>query len=163
MPGRALAIGLMQMVLKRSRTLARTIQHCARAATALHSLKHHRKQAPPRRLRVGISASDLGRLAQRVLERSVAEPGLDHLDLELPSVTEAIADIRRRLEVDIESDFDHLTSHLDRPIQLVAYFLAMLELARWGLVEARQTDARSPIILRRTAAPAGSLVSEWDT
>lgn len=118
---------------------------------------------PPRELRLGVTALELARLADRILRRSIAEPDLDHLDLELPSVSDAIADLRRRLEAEIETDFDRLTAHLERPLELVAYFLAMLELARWGLVEARQTDARSPIVLRRTAAPAGVLISEWDT
>lgn len=117
----------------------------------------------PRELRIAMSALDLARLAERILLRASAEPGLDHLDLELPSVSDAIADLRRRLEAEIETDFDRLTAHLNRPIELVAYFLAMLELARWGLVEARQADARSPIVLRRTATPAGALISEWDS
>jgi segregation and condensation protein A len=119
---------------------------------------------PPRReLRLGVTALELARLADRILRRSIAQPDLDHLDLELPSVSDAIADLRRRLEADIETDFDRLTAHLERPLELVAYFLAMLELARWGLVEARQTDARSPIVLRRTEGPAGVLISEWDS
>lgn len=117
----------------------------------------------PRQLRLGVSAPDLAALADRILRRSTAELGFDHLDLELPSVSDAIADLRRRLEAEIETDFDQLTAHLHRPIELVAYFLAMLELARWGLVEARQTDPRSPIVLRRTATPAGALISEWDS
>ncbi len=119
--------------------------------------------APERPLRIGVIASELTWLADRVLARSTAEPGLDHLDLELPSVTDAIADLRRRVEAELETDFDRITAHLDRPIEVVAYFLAMLELARWGLVDARQADARAPITLRRTAAPAGALISEWDT
>ena len=70
--------------------------------------------------------------------------------------------LRRRLDAEIETDFDRITAHLQRPIELVAYFLAVLELARWGLVEARQADHRAPIVLRRTASAAGSLLSEWD-
>ncbi len=116
-----------------------------------------------RPVRIGLDATGLAMLAGRILERATAEPGLDHLDLELPSVTDAIADLRRRLETEIETDFDRVTAHLDRPIELVAYFLAMLELARWGLIEARQAEPHAPITLRRTAAPAGALISEWDT
>ena len=118
---------------------------------------------PPRQLRVGVDAIDLSRIAQRILRRVAAEPDLDHLDLELPSVSEAIADLRRRLDAEIETDFDRLTAHLHRPIELVAYFLAMLELARWGLIEARQADHRAPIVLRRTETSAGTLLSEWDS
>ncbi|MBI5158023.1 MAG: segregation/condensation protein A [Acidimicrobiia bacterium] len=118
---------------------------------------------PPRDLRIGVGSEELHRIAERVLRRLAAEPDLDHLDLELPSVSAAIADLRRRLDAEIETDFYRITAHLGRPIELVAYFLAVLELARWGLVEARQADHRAPIVLRRTTAPAGTLVSEWDT
>lgn len=119
---------------------------------------------PPRTREIGVGLADLVRIADRVLRRRSAEPPLDHLDLELPSVSDAIADLRRRLDAEIETDFDRITSHLQRPIELVAYFLAVLELARWGLVEAHQSDHRAPIVLRRTTVAAGSsLVSEWDT
>ena len=118
---------------------------------------------PPRELRIGVGPHDLLRIAERVLQRIAAEPDLDHLDLDKPSVTAAIADLRRRLEIEIETDFDRITAHLRRPIELVAYFLAVLELARWGLLEARQADPRAPIVLRRTTASAGTLLSEWDS
>lgn len=117
---------------------------------------------PPQGLRIGVTSSDLTRIAERVLSRVGEEPDLDHLDLELPSVTDAIAELRRRLDAEIETDFDRITAHLQRPMELVAYFLAVLELARWGLVEARQADYRAPIVLRRTASASGSLHSEWD-
>lgn len=117
---------------------------------------------PPAELRIGVDAPGLAAMALRILSRAEDEPGLDHLDLDLPSVSEAIADLRRRLDADIETDFERLTRHLDRPIEVVAYFLAVLELARWGLVEARQADHTAPITLRRTSSAVGAVVSEWD-
>src|SRR3990172_9163135 len=117
---------------------------------------------PPAELRIGVDAPGLAAMALRILSRAEDEPGLDHLDLDLPSVSEAIADLRRRLDADIETDFERLTRHPDRPIEVVAYFLAVLELARWGLVEARQADHTAPITLRRTSSAVGAVVSEWD-
>ena len=117
---------------------------------------------PPAEVRLTMGAAEFADLAQRVLSRPVAEPDLDHLDLDLPSVTEAMADLRRRLDSEIETDFERVTAHLDRPVEVVAYFLAVLELARWGLVEARQEDATAPITLRRTDGEPTELVSEWD-
>ena len=55
-----------------------------------------------------------------------------------------------------------MTGHLDRPIEVIAYFLAVLELARWGLVEARQDQLGDPIVLRSTGKSQGTYVSEWD-
>jgi len=119
--------------------------------------------APQVDVRVPIDADGLADLAERVLARALATPDLDHLDLELPSVSDAIADLRRRIDAEVETDFARLTDHLDRPIEVVAYFLAVLELARWGLVEARQESIDAVITLRRTGAASGDLVSEWDS
>jgi segregation and condensation protein A len=119
-------------------------------------------EPPAAVVRIGATPADLAIIAQRVLERAQEEPGLDHLDLDLPSVSDAIADLRSRLDAEIETDFERVTAHLDQPIQVIAYFLAMLELARWGLVQARQTDATDPIVLRRVDSNIGAVVSEWD-
>jgi segregation and condensation protein A len=117
---------------------------------------------PDAEVRVPVDASGLARIAEDVLTRTSADPDLDHLDLDLPSVSDAIAELRRRIDAEIETDFQRLTSHLGRPIEVVAYFLAVLELARWGLVEARQADIDAAIVLRSTGRARSSLVSEWD-
>ena len=113
-------------------------------------------------VRVPIDIHGLTELAERVLSRSQEAPDLDHLDLDLPSVSDAITDLRRRIDAEVETDFTRLTSHLNRPIEVVAYFLAVLELARWGLIEARQKHIDAMITLRATGKLAGDLVSEWD-
>jgi len=118
--------------------------------------------APPGEIRLGLTAGEFAQMANRILGRPAAEPDLDHLDLDLPSVSEAMADLRRRLDAEIETDFDRVTAHLRRPVEVVAYFLAVLELARWGLVEARQADLTAPITLRRSGSGSSHLVSEWD-
>jgi segregation and condensation protein A len=109
-----------------------------------------------------VDASGLASIASRVLALRRAEPDLDHLDLDLPSVTEAMQDIRARLERDLQTDFDRLTAHLERPMDVVAYFLAVLELARWGLVRARQSGHLEPITVERTETDATRVVSEFD-
>lgn len=120
--------------------------------------------APPRvEVRIPIDLRALADLAERVLARSQEVPDLDHLDLDLPSVSDAIADLRRRIDSEIESDFSRVTGHLSSPLEVVAYFLAVLELARWGLVEARQEHIDAKITLRATGNSTGDLVSEWDS
>lgn len=120
-------------------------------------------EPPPGEIRIGITSLELGRLAQRIFAQAAAEPALDHLDLDLPSVSAAIADLRARLDRELEADFDHLVAHLERPIEVIAYFLALLELARWGLIRASQEDHTAPIVVRRTDASQGAVLSEWDT
>jgi segregation and condensation protein A len=113
-------------------------------------------------VRVGTDTAGLADIATRVLTMSERGPDLDHLDLDLPSVTEAMKDIRHRLDSEIEIDFERLTAHMTRPMDVIAYFLAVLELARWGLVRARQEDQAAAITLQRLDGLAGTLVSEFD-
>ena len=116
--------------------------------------------APPEVV-VPIDAAGLAGLAGRVIGRR-REPDLDHLDLDLPSVALAIEDVRRRLAADVQADFDTLTEHCSRPVEVVAYFLAVLELARWGLVRASQEHLEAAIVVRhRTDAADDDIVSEW--
>ena len=119
-------------------------------------------QAAPVEVRMTVDAQGFAAIAELVLMRSLEVPDLDHLDLDLPSVSDAIAELRRRIDADIETDFERVTSHLGRPIEVVAYFLAVLELSRWGLVEARQESIDASILLRSTGKARSSLVSEWD-
>ena len=117
---------------------------------------------PDPEVRIGLGPEALARMAGRVLSRG-GEPDLDHLDLDLPSVPAAIDDLRVKLHAQLEGDFDDLTDHLTRTVEIAAYFLAMLELARWGMIEVSQQHRDAPILLRtRTDAVAeDGLQSEW--
>jgi segregation and condensation protein A len=74
---------------------------------------------------VPVDAEGFAAIAERVFTTPIVEPTLDHLDLELPSVQDAMVDL-----------------------QGVAYFLALLELARWGIVRVSQQDWASAIGIR---------------
>jgi segregation and condensation protein A len=108
-----------------------------------------------------IGADALAALAARVFKRSSQELDLDHLDLELPSVELAIEDLRLRIEAVTISSFEDLTEHCGRPVEVAAYFLALLEMARWGLIEVAQDDWLSTIEVRHRDDPSIDLTSEW--
>lgn len=117
---------------------------------------------PDPEVRIGLGPAALARMAGRVLSRT-GEPDLDHLDLDLPSVPAAIEDLRTRLHAELEADFDDLTDHVTRTVEIAAYFLAMLELARWGMIEVSQQHRDAPIMLRTRpdSVAADGLQSEW--
>ena len=48
-----------------------------------------------------------------------------------------------------------------RPVEVAAYFLALLELARWGLIQVSQEDWLHEIVVRRTETSDSAFVSEW--
>ena len=85
-----------------------------------------------------VDAAGLAHVAELAFSTPMAEPTLDHLDLNLPSVQDAIVDLQGRMAASIVADFDDVVSGFDRDVEVVAYFLALLELARWGIVRVSQ-------------------------
>jgi segregation and condensation protein A len=104
---------------------------------------------------------ELALIARKVFTRALLEPDLDHLDLDLPSVESAIDDLQERLRVETVASFEDLTEHCRRPVEVAAYFLALLELARWGLIEVTQADWASEIEVRNLSDGSVDLTSEW--
>ncbi len=116
---------------------------------------------PPTQAKLPVDVAGLAVIADRVFTRSRLEPDLDHLDLELPSVELAIDDLRARIERVTMSSFEDLIDHCERPVEVAAYFLALLEMARWGLIEVAQEDWLSPIEVRQRDGGDVDLTSEW--
>ena len=117
--------------------------------------------ARPSDLVVPIDVHGLAGLAIRIFSREGGEPDLDHLDLDLPSVEAAIQEIRARVTSETMSTFEDLTAECTRTVEVAAYFLALLELARWGLIEVSQDDWLSEIVVRDRGQGAVDLNSEW--
>ena len=115
----------------------------------------------PATVQLPIDAGALATIALRVFTRTPDEPDLDHFELDLPSVEAAIAELRARVADATVSDFDTLTEHCQRPVEVAAYFLALLEMARWGLVEVHQDDWLSAIEVRHLGFPEIDATSEW--
>lgn len=101
----------------------------------------------PPDIRLPLDRQGLAELARKVLERVEAEPDLDHLDLELPSVEEAMAEVQHRMGELVESTFEDLIAHTGNRLEVAAYFLALLELARWGLIGVSQSEWNGPIVI----------------
>jgi len=118
-------------------------------------------QSRPADVTVPIDSLGLAALAARVFAREGAEPDLDHLDLDLPSVEAAIDELRSRVAELTMASFEDLTEHCTRPVEVAAYFLALLELARWGLIEVSQDDWLAQINVKSRGTGTIDLTSEW--
>lgn len=116
---------------------------------------------PPAPVELTVSPQQLAEMAARVFAQSEREVDLDHLDLDLPSVEHAIANLRTRIEDLAVTNFDDLVEHCSRPVEVAAYFLALLELARWGLIEVSQDDWLSDITVKHRGGASLDLTSEW--
>ena len=73
---------------------------------------------------------------------------------EYPSLADGL-----RAQMIAEAAVASLAEH--RPVEVAAYFLALLELARWGLVEVSQEDWASQIEVRQHDDASVDLTSEW--
>jgi segregation and condensation protein A len=95
-----------------------------------------------------LTPAEFAVVAERAFAARILEPDLDHLELDLPSVDQAIADVRRRMAAELDTSFEHLIDRCERPIEVVAYFLAVLELVRWGAISVSQDAVDHPIRVR---------------
>ena len=95
-----------------------------------------------------VDAAGLAAIAERVFADAGDSIDIDHLDTEMPSVQEAMLDLQDRMALAIETDFDDIVSHCSRSVEVVAYFLGLLELARWGIVRLSQEDPSAAIDIR---------------
>ena len=112
-------------------------------------------------VRVPVDVAGLAGIAERVFIAHRDEPDLDHLDLDLPSVQSALDELRSRVAESIDTNFDELVSHCTRKVEIAAYFLAVLELARWGMVEVAQDDWLDDIVVRHVPGGSAGVLSEW--
>jgi segregation and condensation protein A len=118
-------------------------------------------------LHLDLSPAELAVIAERAFAAGSTEPDLDHLAFDLPSVDDAIGDVRRRMAAALDTSFEHLIDRCERPIEVVAYFLAVLELVRWGAITISQEAADHPIrVMNRDDALTEeldrmTLRSEW--
>jgi segregation and condensation protein A len=111
-----------------------------------------------------VSPQRLALIAQRAFHAKRDTVDIDHLEMDLPSVDDAIRDLRVRLRAELEAEFGDLVEHCTRPMEIIAYFLALLELARWGVVKVSQTEPHATIaIAYEPDAPpsAQAMASEW--
>ena len=115
-------------------------------------------------VRLHVDLDEFRQIAERAFTAAPDEPDLDHLDLELPSVSDAIADVRIRVAALAETEFEDLVAHCDRSIDVIAYFLALLELARWGVISVSQEHRDAPIHVATnnlSGYETARLESEW--
>lgn len=103
---------------------------------------------------LSVDGAGLAAVAERVFADVDDLIDIDHLDMELPSVQEAMLDLQDRMATAIETDFDDVVAHCSRSVEVVAYFLGLLELARWGILRVSQNDRSSPIVISYSEATA---------
>lgn len=166
----------MELLDQRDRLLARLLGFLTYqgVATVLHDRLQHGSQyvgrsvgidqdlgtGNPPSLPEGMTPATLAEIMTSLIEevRTEVDIPMDHLDLDLPSVEDAIAAIRRRVAAELESTFERLVAHCSDRAEVAAYFLAVLELARWGFVSVSQEDPDDISVRHSEGRPTGGRV-----
>jgi segregation and condensation protein A len=106
---------------------------------------------------LGIGPARLAKLALRAFAPKVAPTvSIAHIHQVRVSVREHAATLRDRLRELGLADFGALTVDCDNTLEVVARFLALLELYREGLIDFEQPDALERLVVRWIAADDGS-------
>jgi segregation and condensation protein A len=112
---------------------------------------------------VPVDIRELAAIAELAFATPHADPDLDHLDLDLPSVQDAMVDLQGRMATVAVAEFDDVVAHCSRDVEVVAYFLALLELARWGIVRVSQDTPEGAISIAYDAEAADRRFEELTT
>ena len=127
--------------------LAHRMEGSARHLPRLAGLDDGIRPAPPE-VTLDTTPTALALVAERVFAYADDEPDVDHLEFDLPSVEEAIHDVRVRIRAGTVAGFEEMVAHCSRPVEVIALLLAVLELARWGIVRIDQHEPAGAIALR---------------
>ncbi len=114
---------------------------------------------------LGLGPAEFAALAARVLApREDPVVAVDHVHGGTVSVREQVALLQERLHRSGGGSFRQLTADCTGTLEVVARFLALLELYREGLVSFEQAEALSDLHVRWTGhdAPAEPAASEFD-
>lgn len=106
-----------------------------------------------------LDPGNLADLARQIMSRARAVPDLDHLALDLPTVEEAITELRRLIGRMGESSFHKLSHHCADRFEEAAWFMGLMELARQGRVRISQTAPRGDIHIRSGMAPTSMMAA----
>lgn len=112
---------------------------------------------------IPVDLAEFAAIAERAFSGPDADPDLDHLDLDLPSVQDAMVDLQGRMASVASAEFEDVVAHCTREVEVVAYFLALLELARWGIVSVSQEIPEGAIAIRYDAHAADQRFDELVT
>ncbi|HET9059791.1 MAG TPA: ScpA family protein [Acidimicrobiales bacterium] len=110
---------------------------------------------------VGVSADDLKVAMLRVLApKPMPKVSLAHVATVRVSVAETLDRLSRRLPLEGPTTFRRLTTGLQERLEVIVYFLALLELFKRGAVDLSQTGKLAELHVRWLGADAGDATSD---
>jgi len=79
-------------------------------------------------------------VAIEVFERYKTLEGFKHLDKDLPNLQKAIDDLLQVVDKRLNTSFETILNEVNSEKEAIAFFLALLEVVKWGFVKASQDN-----------------------
>ena len=87
-----------------------------------------------------INKNKFNEVAIEVFDRFKTIEGFKHIDKDLPDLQKAIDDLLQVVDKRLNTSFESILNEVNTEKEAIAFFLALLEAVRWGLVKASQND-----------------------
>ena len=87
-----------------------------------------------------INKDKFNEVAIEVFDRFKTIEGFKHIDKDLPDLQKAIDDLLQVVDKRLNTSFESILNEVNTEKEAIAFFLALLEAVRWGLVKASQND-----------------------
>lgn len=75
--------------------------------------------------------------------------GFEHIDKDLPDIQESIDELLKVIDERLATSFEELVLGVETTEEAVAFFLALLETVKWGLIVANQDNIDSEINIEK--------------
>ncbi len=95
-----------------------------------------------------IDIEEFEEVAEEVFTRYNTIKGFTHIDKDIPDIQVSIDKFINRINVDLYTTFEDIVANGSYK-EAVAYFLALLETVRWGIVSAKQSEFDGEIIIEK--------------
>ena len=87
-----------------------------------------------------INIDKFNEVSIEVFERYKTLEGFKHLDKDLPNLQKAIDDLLQVVDKRLNTSFETILNDVKSEKEAIAYFLALLEVVKWGFVKASQDN-----------------------
>ena len=103
----------------------------------------------PKEFDIKVDREEFIEVAEEVFNRYKTIKGYDHIDKDLPDLQKSIDDFVDRINNQLVSTFEDSIANLSNEQDIIAYFLALLETIKWGIITARQQNIDEDIMIEK--------------
>ena len=107
------------------------------------------KVLAPKKYDIKVDKQEFIEVAEEVFNRYKTIKGYEHIDKDLPDLQKSIDAFVDKINNSLVSTFEDSIANLNNEQDIIAYFLALLETIKWGIITARQQNIDEDIMIEK--------------